>query len=150
MAKLTVRRKAYTRKGFTAHRGKTVYTVKPTHIPATTFKQEDIGAPGRGEKIIPIRGKMDGYSTSLSAPKRHAILRKLVKREGVAPVFHRLHAMVIMRKRAQPVARAVFEKDRKWVTDAFGTKALTPKAAIRKWKRMSPAARSKAMPGGKI
>lgn len=149
--KLTVRRAGYTRKGFTAHRGRTTYRVKRTRVPPTTFKIRDRGAPGRGPKLIKIvpgvLGRY-GYTTSKPAPSRHRALSKAIRAVGKARVWHALHAQVIFRKRAPDHAKTIFERDRDWITATYG--GPTPKAAIRKWKRMSPRARARAMPGGRI
>jgi len=151
--KIVVHRKAWTDRYGHRHPA-TTYVRKAQVITRKAYEKEDLGALGRGKKLIPIRGEMKingkEYHTSQSARQRHAILRALVKRYGVAKVWRRLHAMVIMRKRIQPEARKIFEQDRNWVANTFGTKALTPRAAIRKWKGMSHTARQKAMPGGKI
>ncbi len=161
MAKLTVkrktyRRKAYSRKAYTIHRnGKTIHIpatkVKPTYVPATTYKITDRGAPGRGKKLIRIKpGELIGvgYSTSKPARARRIALAKAVKKYGAARVWHMLHAQVILRKRTGGTAKAIFVRDRNWVKEHYG--GPTPRAAIRKWKRMSPTARAKAMPGGRI
>ena len=132
----------------------TTYVRRAQIIERKAYEREDVGAPGRGKKIIPIKGEMKingkEYHVSLPTRTRHAILRALGKKYGVAKIWRRLHAMVIMRKRTQPEARKVFERDRDWVAKTFGTKSLTPRAAIKKWKSMSHVARQKAMPGGKI
>jgi hypothetical protein len=150
--KLTVRRKGYRRKAYSYYKpsiDKTVH-VKAATVKPATFKIEDVGAPGRGERVIPIRGKLDGYSTSMPTKERRDLLSRLVARDGMARVWRRLHAMVIMRKRTKGPAYEVFKADRDWVAETYGTEALTPRAAIRKWKRMSPRARALAMPGGRI
>jgi hypothetical protein len=129
MAKtITVKKRGYRRK---AYRRKDGTEVKAATVKPTTFKIKDRGKPGRGPKLIKIKGHLDGYHVDLSAEERHAVLRKAVKKYGIARVWRRLHAMVIMRKREQPAARAVFERDRDWVADTFGTKSLTPRAAIK-------------------
>jgi len=151
--RIVVHRKAWTDRWGHRHPA-TTYVRKAQVITRKTYEKEDIGAPGRGKKLIPIRGEMKingkEYHVNQSARTRHAILRALVRKYGVSKVWRRLHAMVIMRKRIQPSARRIFERDRDWVAEAFGTKSLTPRAAIRKWKGMSHTARQKAMPGGKI
>jgi len=150
--KLTVHRKGYRRKAYSYYKpsiSKTVH-VKATYVDPATYKIEDRGAPGRGKKVIPIKGKLDGYSTSMPTEQRRNLLSRLVAKYGVAKVWRKLHAMVVMRKRTRGPAYEIFKADRDWVADTFDTEALTPRAAIRKWKRMSPRARAKAMPGGSI
>ena len=87
-----------------------------------TYKKKDIGLPGRGPRIIPVeKGKLSkfGYSTKKSDQARRAALKKAVDEYGSLSVFRKLNAMVIMRKRTQPKARAVFEEDRDWVREQF-------------------------------
>ena len=145
---LTVHRRGYYRREYIRKDG---VKVSACYVPPATFKIKDRGAPGRGKKVIPIKGKMvtksgKEYHTSLPAKQRHAILRQLVKEHGVSKVWHRLHAMVIMRKRTGGKAAEIFRRDRDWVAKTFGTKELTPKAAIRKWKSLPSSVRKRLMP----
>lgn len=161
MAALMVRRKGYKRKGYTrkSYVRKGGIHVEGTHVSGseigpTTYKTKDVGAPGRGKKLIEIKGKLEGYHVNLPAEERHTILRKNIRKYGVGSVWRKLNAQVNLRLRAKPSetarieAREIFRKDRDWVASSFGTKELTPVKAIRKWKSMSPRARAKAMPGG--
>jgi len=165
---LTVKRKAYVRKAHTRKgywkvvRGKRVYIkptkVKATRVPATTYKIKDVGAPGRGPKLIEIKRKdilkKAGYSIYKPAEERHKALRKVDKQVGSIALFRMLQAQVILRKRIQqPKQRAIFEADRNWVEKNLLSKreALLMTAKPRKkWKSMSPLERAKSMPGGKI
>ncbi len=148
--KLTVRRKAYRRKAYTRKDG---VRVKATRVPATTFKIRDIGARGRGKKVIPkirkgLLGKY-GYSTKLSLRQRRTALRKADKRYGTKRLFRMLQAQVVLRKRTQPTARRVFVADRNWVERVLLSRkeALQMTAKPRKkWMGMSPQARARAMP----
>jgi len=123
--KLTVDRKAHRRKSFVkdVKKGR---GVKLKRIPATTvkrarFKIEDIGAVGRGRKVIKKirKGRLSrfGYSTKKTASERRRALRKADRRYGSTALFRMLQAQVVLRKRIQPKARKVFEADRNWVKD---------------------------------
>ena len=133
MAKITVHRKAYNRKAYTRKDG---VRVSASHVPAATFKIPDKGAPGRGKKLFEIKGTLGGYKTSMPTHERRRILRSQIRQHGVARVWRRLHAMVVVRKREQLGHRRIFEADRNWVAATFGTKSLTPRAAIRARRRM--------------
>lgn len=161
VSKKAYKRKAYKRKGFTVVRaGKRIKmpptNVKAARVPATTFYIKDIGAKGRGKKVIKkIRKgllRKFGYSIDKSASQRRTALRKADKAYGSVSLFRKLQAQVVMRKRIQPVARKVFVADRNWVKKNLLSKAerlaMTRKPR-RKWKRMTPAARAAAMPSRK-
>jgi len=119
-----------------------------------TYERVDIGHPGKGSptgvKIKVERGKLKkfGYSTDKSEEARHRALAKAVKAYGAGKVWRMLHAQVIFRKNTRDRAYRIFKADRDWVAKTYG--GPTPTAAIKKWKSMSPEARARAMPGGKI
>lgn len=144
--KLTIHRKGYTRKAYTRKDGT---RVKATHVPPTTFKRKDVGAPGRGKKVIKVEpGKLTkyGYSTSKSAKERRRALKKAINAYGSTAVWRMLNAQVIFRKRTDGNKKK-FEADRDWVKEQYNPR-LKPTKAIKKWKGMSPRERAKRMPGG--
>lgn len=147
MRQLRIRRKGFNRGPYTKKDGT---HVKRHWVPPTTFMGPDIGLPGRGRKVVIIERKGAltklGYSTSKSDRERREALDKAVKRFGASDVWHMLHGQVVLRKRTQPKARAVFEEDREYIKRKY--KPDIAKPARREWMRMSPAARAKAMPGG--
>jgi hypothetical protein len=53
MAKLTIRRKGYTRKAFRAKRDGKKVKVAKARVKPSTFRISDRGKPGRGPKIVP-------------------------------------------------------------------------------------------------
>jgi hypothetical protein len=53
MAKLTVRRKGYRRKAYTARRGGKKVRVGSSRVKPSTFQTSDRGKPGRGPKVVP-------------------------------------------------------------------------------------------------
>lgn len=129
MRTLTVHKKAYTRKAykrkaFTIERaGQRIHIpateVEKTHVPATTFKIRDIGAIGRGKKVIKeIRVgllKREGYAIDKPTSERQEALRRADRKYGSISLFRKLQAQVVLRKRIQPRARKVFEQDRDFV-----------------------------------
>lgn len=162
--KLTVHRKGYVKKGYKrkayVRKGGIkvkAATVKKTKVPPTTFKIKDVGARGRGKKVILIKNKGAlrnlGYSLNKPANIRHKALSKAVEKYGAARVWRRLHAQVQLREEAgvpgaKPRANVrkawiKFRNDRDWVKKTFKPK-LTPSKAIKKWKSMSHAQRVRA------
>ena len=142
---ITVHRRGYTRKAYTRKDG---VRVKRTRVPATTFKRKDIGAPGRGRRVIEVeKGAMEGYSTTMSERARHRKLDSLVRKHGATKVWRMLHAQCVFRKRMPDHAKRVFEADRDYIKNKYAPDIAGP--ARRKWMRMSPRARAKAMPGGR-
>jgi len=154
---LTVKRKGYARRGY-ARRGFTAVRdglvkipptkVRASRVPPTTFKIKDVGAVGRGKKVIKEirRGllKQLGYSVKKPADERRTALRKADKNFGSIRLFKMLNAQVVLRKRTQPEARRVFVADRNWVGKTLLNKAERLKMTAKprkKWMAMSPRAR---------
>lgn len=147
-------KRAYERKGYTRKGGVKVSPakVKATYIPPTTYKIKDVGAVGRGKKVVVIKRKgalkQLGYSTSASATQRHRALMKAFKKYGKPTVFKMLQAQVVLRKRTQPKARTVFVADRNWVEKQMpkSMRLAMTRPARQKWMSMSPMQRALAMP----
>jgi hypothetical protein len=104
-AKLTVYKSGYRRKGFIAHRKGKTYHVKPTYIPPTEFKIKDVGAVGRGEKIIPKlkKGTLGGkgfFKKSKEEQKRLAF--NIARHQGEKKAVHKLIALEVFFKRTHP------------------------------------------------
>jgi len=159
MAKLLIRRRGYTAKRrketWVIHRkGKRIVCrarKKTWKVTPATFKKEDIGAPGRGKKLIKVRkGLLTklGYSTKKPDAERHKALAKAVKKYGAARVWRMLHAQVVFRKRLPDHAKSVFKKDRDYIKRKY--KPDLARKARRAWVKMTPTARARAMPGGRI
>jgi hypothetical protein len=116
-----VRKLRIRRKGYIARRGETTYRVKPT-----VYYRRDIGAPGRGKKVLPEleEGKMTivanemGYPNVVSIPDRrlNEFARRLIKRYGEREAFGMAQAQVIFRKRGLPHL-AKFKKIRKAIAE---------------------------------
>ena len=121
--KIRVRRKGYWRKAYTRSDGA---RVKKTWVPPTTFEIKDRGRPGRGPKTIKIKSEGalggPGYAEK-SAVKRHAALRRSVKRDGYARTARRLAAIRGLGKRTMSQHdRQIFERDQRWLKKTFGKK----------------------------
>lgn len=89
-------------------------------VKGSTYKIKDVGALGRGEKVIPIeKGGMEGYSTNWNEEKRYSHLRMLIKKHTPLTVFRMLNAQVILRKRTKGKAYRVFLSDRDWIKRTY-------------------------------
>jgi len=132
-----IERKAYARRYSTAvlqqgfkkksRSGKTI-VVKPHKRNLTVVKRscvKDTGLPGKGEKKIgPLRkGELSryGYTLKISEKERHKALKKAVEKYGVLGVYRKLDAVAKLTSRSVPEASKLFEKDRDWVKETYGT-----------------------------
>lgn len=121
--KIKVHRKGYWRKGYVRKDGT---RVKRTWVPSSTFLVADKGLPGRGPKTIRIRSEGalggSGYAEK-SLEKRHAALRRSVKRSGYARTARRLLAVRNLGVRTMSAHdRRVFEQDQAWLKKTYGSK----------------------------
>ena len=124
--KLTVRRKGYKRKAFTAKRGKKRYRVKAAKVKPGVYKIRDLGAPGRGKKYIPRlkKGtlKEQGYSLSESTAARRKALAKDVRKRGYARTRGSLWALVQLFKRTKPSYSSKARTDFNWLVKKYRKK----------------------------
>lgn len=117
---LIIRRKGYRVSPSTYRlKGKLIrrkgYLVKPT-----VYRRRDIGAPGRGPKLIPIRkGKLAPYKTEMATASRRRILARKVRRYGATSVYRSLMAQVIFRKRMPNGAKRAFKQDAEWLKKKY-------------------------------
>jgi hypothetical protein len=91
-----------------------------------TYYRKDVGAPGRGKKVIPEleEGKMNevaqdmGYERVVDIPNRRLreFAKRLIRRYGEREAFGMAHAQVIFRKRGLPHL-AKFKKIRKLIAE---------------------------------
>lgn len=156
--RMTVVRKGHKRKSYVKDvlkgKGVRLKRIKGTKVKKAKYTIRDLGAVGRGRKVIPVTGKTAltkyGYSTKKSAEERMEALRKADKAYGSRSVYFKLRAMETMRapvvagtKRertpAQLEAYRVFKADRV----AFGKKYMSAKErramtapAVKKWKAL--------------
>jgi hypothetical protein len=87
-----------------------------------TYERKDVGRPGKGPELIPIRkGRLSkfGYSTKKSDVARHRALKKAVEEYGALSVYRMLQAQIILRKQTQERAREIFEEDAEWLREQF-------------------------------
>jgi len=132
-----IERKAYARRYSTAvlqqgfkkksRSGKTI-VVKPHKRNLTVVKRrciKDTGLPGKGEKKIgPLhKGELSryGYTLKISEKERHKALKKAVEKYGALGVYRKLDAVAKLTSRTVPEASKLFEKDRDWVKETYGT-----------------------------
>lgn len=105
MAKLTVRRKGYARKAYTAKRGGKKVRVARVRVKPSTFKIRDRGKPGRGPKVVPPleKGAFGGpgfFSRSSDEQKR--IVFKRARKMGERKVVGELRALQVFFKTTDP------------------------------------------------
>jgi len=124
--KLTVTKKGYKRKAFTAKRGKTTYRVKAARVKPSRFKIKDRGAPGRGKKRIPPlkEGKLTklGYAMTKATTSRRNALSKDVKKRGYMKTKGSVWALVQLFKRTKPSYSKKARADFNWLVKKFGKK----------------------------
>ena len=105
MAKLTVRRKGYTRKAYTAKRGGKKVKVGKARVKPSTFKTTDRGKPGRGRKVVPPleRGAFGGPGFfKRSKGEQEQIVFRRAKRMGEKKVVGELRALQVFFKTTDP------------------------------------------------
>jgi hypothetical protein len=101
MAKLTVRRKGYKRKAFTARRGGKKVRVGKATVKPSTFKIHDRGKPGRGAKVVPplAKGALGGPGFfKRPAEEQKRIVFNRAKRMGEKKVVGELRALQVFFK----------------------------------------------------
>jgi hypothetical protein len=158
--KKTIHRKGY-RKADGTYVKPSTYTRPAQTVKRKAYKREDVGAPGRGQKVIKVKkGGMVSpageYHISSPVTQRHKILKSLVtkaQKEGKSrdaaelSVYRRLLAMRTLFKRTHPsyskIVNADMEYFKKNLTGA-NKKMAAPTAAIKKWKSMPHKERVKA------
>lgn len=111
--KITVRRKAYTRKD-------------GTRVKATTYKMKDRGAKGRGPKSIKIKkeGALGGAGyLKQSATERHKDLRRSVRSSSYATTARRVAALRgFLKRTGTKVERSKLESDQNWLRKEYSKK----------------------------
>jgi hypothetical protein len=105
MSKVTVRRKGYMRKAFTANRGSRKVRIGRTMVRPSTFTIRDRGKPGRGPKLVPplARGALGGpgfFNRPLGEQKE--IVFRRAKRLGERKVVGELRALQVFFKTTDP------------------------------------------------
>jgi len=133
------------------------------HRKGFKYKRKDIGAPGKGPRIIKVlkKGKMtkiavqggfikEGQRVSdIPTSRMDDFARYLAKRVGPARAFRMFQVQLLFRKRQPDGFQDKMLRARETIAREH-PEALTPKAAIREWsKGMTPAERARAMPSRK-
>jgi hypothetical protein len=101
----------YTRAGKTIHRR------------GYSYERRDVGASGRGPKVIPElkEGGLGGEGYfRLSAKGRHARLGESVARDGYRSTLGKVRALEELFKRTKPSYARTAARDRKWLVEKYG------------------------------
>lgn len=105
MATLTVSRKGYKRKAFTARRGGKKVRIGSSRVKPSTFKISDRGKPGRGPKLVPplARGALGGpgFFNRPKAEQKQIVFRRAEKL-GERKVVGELRALQVFFKTTSP------------------------------------------------
>ena len=105
MSKLTVHRKGYTRKAFTARRGGKKVRVSRAVVKSSTFSIRDRGKPGRGPKLVPplAKGALGGpgFFKRPTTQQKQIVFRR-AKKLGERKVVGELRALQVFFKRTDP------------------------------------------------
>lgn len=106
MAKtISVRRKGYRRKGYTATRRGRKVKVAPARVKATTFKIRDRGKAGRGPKVVPPleEGALGGPGFfDRSEAEQERIVFERARNAGEKKVVGELRALQVFFKKTDP------------------------------------------------
>ncbi len=107
--KLSVTRKAYTRKDGTKVKASKKYCIM------------DVGKPGRGKKLIPTSSKhllgAAGYDLSKSFAERKKAMDKVARKEGTLKVLRHLNA--IRNKTIVPANKTKLSRDVKYLSEKY-------------------------------
>jgi hypothetical protein len=137
MAKtITVRRKGYKRKGYTATRNGKKVKVGPARVKPSTFKIRDRGKAGKGPKVVPPleKGALGGpgfFARSESEQER--IVFERAKVMGEKKVVGELRALQVFFKRTDPEkSRQALELSKKVAGSFRGNKEVEYPEGFRK------------------
>jgi len=103
--KITVRRKGYKRKGYTARRGGKKIRVGAAKVKPSKFDIHDRGKPGRGRKVVPPleEGALGGPGFfNRSEGKQEQIVFNRAKEMGERKVVGELRALQVFFKTTDP------------------------------------------------
>jgi len=115
-----VRATVFKRKGKTIHR-------KAFGVSPATFKIRDVGAVGRGKKIIPPlkKGGLGGVGYfKKSTMARRKLIVKLAKKQGEKTIGSRLSAIGVLTKRTHPHISHMAFADRHYLMGAMKGKTV--------------------------
>jgi len=103
--KITVRRKGYKRKGYTARRGGRKIKVSASKAKPSKFDIHDRGKPGRGRKVVPPleEGALGGPGFfNRSEDEQEQIVFNRAKENGERKVVGELRALQVFFKTTDP------------------------------------------------
>jgi hypothetical protein len=103
--KITVRRKGYRRRGYTAKRGGKKVRVSAARVKPSTFKVQDRGKAGRGPKLVPPlkEGALGGPGFfDRSDEEQEQIVFNRAKEVGERKVVGELRALQVFFKTTDP------------------------------------------------
>lgn len=131
MKKLLVKKKGYHRrgygrKGFTRdHKRIPATYVRPAYVQPARFYIKDVGAVGRGKKVIPTlkKGAL-GIHLKDSMNKLKPILMKKAMMEGEKKIAGRLRALSVLLKRTNPEYSKKAGKLSSWISGSFRNKTF--------------------------
>ncbi len=126
--KLTVHRKRHYRDSFMKDiqrgAGIKMRRIAGTAVRPATYKIEDVGALGRGKKIIPPmeEGELGkhGFKITASTTVRRRALSASVREDGYRTVLGRILALEQFFKRTKPRYSKTLSQDRKWLVKTYG------------------------------
>ena len=102
---MTVRRKGYRRRAYTAKRGGKKVRVGRSTVKPSTFRISDRGRPGRGPKVVPplAKGALGGpgFFNRPSDEQKQIVFRR-AKRMGERKVVGELRALQVFFKTTDP------------------------------------------------
>jgi Family of unknown function (DUF5771) len=129
---ITVERKGYKRKAYTATRAGKKVKVSATTVEPASFKTMDRGARGRGTKVVPALKKESlggkGFFEK-SARERHAVEKRIARAQGERKVVGKLRAIQVFNKRVNPELSRKALADSKYIARSFEGKKEVRKAA---------------------
>ncbi len=105
-----IRRRGYTRKNGTKVRAR---MIKDVGAPGK-WRARHMGAPGIG-KLKQGDLKAVGYNVNASATRRHAAVKKAVKKYGRNSTIRKLNAVAVYTRRTSPKKSRTFKSDMKYV-----------------------------------
>jgi hypothetical protein len=103
--KITVRRKAYKKKGYTARRGGKKIRVSAAKVKPSKFDTHDRGKPGRGRRVVPPleEGALGGPGFfNRSEDEQEQIVFNHTKERGERKVVGELRALQVFFKTTDP------------------------------------------------
>lgn len=104
----------------------TTYIRKGKRIYRKGYYKKDVGAPGRGPKVIPIEGELDGYSLKASTDSRRRAILRCARKYGYLSTKGKLWALVQLHKRTNPHYSRTARRDFDWFVKNYGAEAGFP------------------------